>query len=437
MIVLLRLLGTATANGFWTIHGGDIVDFLAVAAFSTVLVLALYWVYRVVPFSQSLRGEGIVLRFFLTLMLGVFGVICIVSGLALGGLLGLMTFAVLMMCITQYFRTRQRSLLAAMALAAEKGLPLAPTIEAFAEEHPGIYGRRALKLARLLRAGVPLATAIEQVRGILPPQAILAVRLGEQSSSLGPALREVSDRYVAQQPLRRIVAGRVTYVVNVLLIMAIIMVFITIKLVPAFVKIFDDFDVPLPPLTIFLISSLHFLENSGALLAVLVILCLGASYALLSFMGWIEPGTFGLSRFFIRLDRAAILRTLSLAVERGRPLRETLQALATWYPKRFVRQKLVRADAALGQGQPWQQGLRTVGLIGATDVAILSTAERAGNLAWALREAADSNERRFLYRMDVLGEILFPMSILALGFVVMLVVVAYFMPLIVLIRSLA
>jgi len=54
-------------------------------------------------------------------------------------------------------------------------------------------------------------------------------------------------------------------------------------------------------------------------------------------------------------------------------------------------------------------------------VALLRTAQRAGNLDWALKEMAEANRRRLAYRLQVVGQLTFPPVIVAFGLLVAVV----------------
>jgi type II secretory pathway component PulF len=85
----------------------------------------------------------------------------------------------------------------------------------------------------------------------------------------------------------------------------------------------------------------------------------------------------------------------------------------------------------------WRESLLQTRLISTADAAVLGAAERVGNLEWALEEMADSAMRRMIYRVQALLQILFPILLLVLGFVVMFFVTSLFLPLIALIQGLA
>src|SRR4051794_6557259 len=77
-------------------------------------------------------------------------------------------------------------------------------------------------------------------------------------------------------------------------------------------------------------------------------------------------------------------------------------------------------------GGDWLDVLRAEGLIRAADAAVLDSAQRAGDLAWAFREVAEGAERRLNYRLQALSQALFPAVVLAVGALIGLVVTAYF-----------
>src|SRR4051812_31451754 len=80
-------------------------------------------------------------------------------------------------------RVQQRSLLRLILAASEDGIPLSQLIEAWSEDESGAQSGRLLRLASLLKEGMPLPEAIEAVRGVLSDEDVLAVRFGAQSGS--------------------------------------------------------------------------------------------------------------------------------------------------------------------------------------------------------------------------------------------------------------
>ncbi len=84
----------------------------------------------------------------------------------------------------------------------------------------------------------------------------------------------------------------------------------------------------------------------------------------------------------------------------------------------------------------WTQLLRR-GSIGQRDLAVIESAERSGNLTWALREVAKIREQRLQYRVDALLILLRPIMILLMGILVATITIATLMPIVNLIHDLS
>jgi type II secretory pathway component PulF len=330
----------------------------------------------------------------------------------------------------------QAGLLWVLSVAARRGLPLAPGVEAFAQMCGGGYRARALYLARLLDSGVALPEAIARTPGALPGDVALSARVGWESGTLADTLRDASAVRAARLPFHRAVVGRLAYLTGVLFAMQTIGTFMMYFITPKFEAIMKDFGIPLPRPTVLLIELSHSLGAGGVLMVFL------AELALLLYLPSIYFGRLGLSLpgldlIFRRRHTAAVVRALAAYVDGGRPLTEGVAALARHYPHWMVRGQLRRVREDLDRGADWLRSLRTRGLLRRGDASLLDVARRAGNLSWALRELAVGIERRQGYRLHAAIQALFPVVVVALGTLVFLFAVGYFAPLITIIESLA
>lgn len=332
---------------------------------------------------------------------------------------------------------QQYALLWALTVAAERLIPLIPAIESFADERGGAFAVRARRLAEMLTHGVPLPDALHRSPGLLPPDALPIIRTGYEAGALAPALRQAASARDLRRGLWLSLAGKLIYLCGLLWFGMGMVIFVMLQIIPAFRKIFQDFEAVLPPMTETLISVSSFCVRYWFLFSLLLMaIFLLFVYAILRYVGciqWTLPGTYWLVR---RLDTAVILDALALAAQRQRPLAEALAGLARSYPRRAARRRLQAVVRDLHAGADWCASLFAHGLIKRADLAILRAAGRVGNLPWALKEMADSNRRRLGYRLQALVQMLFPPVVLAIGALVMFTVVSLFMPLIALIENL-
>jgi type II secretory pathway component PulF len=286
--------------------------------------------------------------------------------------------------------------------------------------------------------------------------------------------------------------GRFCYLSAIIFVMMVTISFIMLKIVPVFQKMFEEFGLKLPALTILMVGVakqatfvsvvvattisaltipvalylIFFLmhvagrlwpidpnqslfpyvvrQTVRAMLALSVFLLLLVFWPPIFFLGsfalilagWFPRDLPLIWRIFKRYDGALMMRGLALTVRRGMPLPPAMYLVADCYPMTIAGGRLRWAADRAAAGMDWRDSLRQTGLIGQAEAAVLGTAERVGNLDWALEEMADSAIRRQIYRAQALLQVLFPAVMLVLGLVVGLFVIGLFIPIVSLIQGL-
>jgi type II secretory pathway component PulF len=438
--------------------------------------------------SLSLAGTLLIVIAVLGTMVGLIGVWWLLI------ILGILMLIAYLVVIDRLRRAEHKALVWSLAVAAEKGIPLAEAARAYSDETLGHTGARALRLAQALEQGQPLASAARSARLRVAPPMRLAVGLGESLGMLGPAMRQqLDDSQQADAALRDAVV-RFAWLGVILLALVSINTFVMLKIVPVFERMFMEFELALPAPTRLLIDMSRVIVESGGYFLVAMALAIvglfllivvgfvmfvvdvmrgqtkrdqtplwrkviwvvGAGLVvlfLLSFplaipllmllaiaaylAGWLPRDLPVVWRLFRRYDGALVMRGLAIAVRRGLPLPQAIAAVADHYPIRHICRLLDIVEAEISFGHVWHESLRRAKLISRADAAVLAAAERAGNLPWALEEMAESAIRRQLYRTQFVLQLLFPPLLLMIGGFVGFVMISLFMPLIALIQGLS
>jgi type II secretory pathway component PulF len=381
------------------------------------------------------------------LILTTTGWVLIATGIV-APLFGLLGFLIILMCVIGVFvlieawrkgrASQQNALLWLLVIAAERFMPLAPAIEAFARERRGLFAWRARRLAELLAAGAPLADALALCPKLLPRYALPMVRVGCQSGALAPALRKAATVHNQHATVWMSLIGKVSYVLLLPAFGLVVLVFATGWLFPRYQSIFKEFHTQLPPVTQWLFQANVFFINYWFLFSPLLILYLWlVVHLVMRYFGLTQSDFPLMGSITRRLDSANILDALALTARRQRPMGEGIAELARSYPKRKIRRQLARVFYDIEAGRDWADSLCGRSLIGRADLALLKAAQRVGNLSWAMQEAADSARRRFIYRLQAITQAVFPAAVICFGVVVMFIVVALFLPLVTLIQRMA
>lgn len=363
----------------------------------------------------------------------------IIGGWIVLVLLGLAILMVGLMIVTRQRQAEHFALISSLGIAVQHGIPLSECARAFADETLGDTGVRAMALAEAIEQGLPLTKAIRSAKLWMGTATRLAIRLGDRLGLLGAAMRQqIADAQTVELAIRRAV-GDLYYLVNVIVWFLIINTFMMLKIIPVFQKMFEEFGLKLPAMTLLVINLSKWyvmrgwIWTSPFLLLVPWIFIIG----FLAYIGWMPRDLPLVWRLFRRYDGALIMRGLALSVRRGVPLPEAMRMIGDEYPIRIVGRRLLTAAEKTAAGVDWLTALLNEKLISQTDAALLASASRVGNLDWALEEIAESAMRRQVYWLQSVLSVLFPVTLVVLGSVVCLFVVGLFLPLISLIQGLS
>jgi type II secretory pathway component PulF len=349
----------------------------------------------------------------------------------------IVVLAIIAMAVARYRTLERRSLLWSFSVAASKGIPLEQAARAFAEERADEIGVRASRLADLLESGVPLTDALASSRTWLPTDALVAVRVGQESGHLAPALAQVVKADDDMDSLLREVFEKFVYLGLIINVLIGILTFLMLKIVPVFAKMFEEFELELPAATeLVVVTSDLFVSYwflmSPVMLAIVLLFFVGVLY----YTGWLPRDIPGLNRLALRFDGSVVMRVLALAVRHDISLPRMIGLLTEIYPRWSMRTRLLAAAARIEGGHDWCDSLLYAGVIRRHDASVLKAASRVGNLAWALEEMAESTLRRMAYRLRLLLNVAFPLVLVAFGIVVAIHVIGLFMPLVKLIEGL-
>ncbi len=362
-------------------------------------------------------------------MLGVIAGHLMVAGVvgALAALAGPMTvplfivaFIFGILAIRQFYRSERQVVLPYLAIAAERGIPLAIAARAYAMERADHFGRRVRQLAEVLEGGARLPAALRLSGHRLPIGSVLAVGLGDDFACLDATVRLAQQDEQRIQKTLRGVAERLAYLVWIATMTLGLHGYFSLGLAPNLDKIVDEFDLPRNPSLATLTLSLPFnmTLDVGDILwdfAIMPALC---SVAVLGSFATIMMGEFwwrwlpGVGRLSISHDSSWVLRALGWGIKQGRSVEETLASIARHLPTGIVQRRVQRTADAARAGAAWTAALRTERLITEGDAALLEAAEEAGNLAWACEHSADSRLRQQEYRWQRGISFAFPLVIL-------------------------
>jgi type II secretory pathway component PulF len=364
-----------------------------------------------------------------------------------------------------YRQGRRQELVHILTAAAEAELPLAEALWAYLSDRPqgqmrevwvalllffvapGYYwfwhrrhcfDSKAAQLAIYLESGMSLHQALQAVPGVASREMLLAAAIGEPTGRLGFCLQTLGSAGRSRlSGLWLEILPRVYYPLALLAVVCSILAFWSIYIAPKYQKIFADFGARLPQVTTWTIQLGDLVIGDWWMVAAALTTVVVLTFLLFvsATLRWYFPVV---GRAYRALVRSHLLHALSLLLSVGRPAPEALGRLRdTGYFPAPARWQLQRARRRIEQGEPLADSLRRSRILPRAMAPLVSAAERAGNLPWALAELAEHLAQRTARWVRQLSLVLFPIPIVAMGLLVGLVAYGIFVPLLQLIEGLA
>lgn len=337
----------------------------------------------------------------------------------------------------QKLSTAQLSLFSRqLASLVQSGMPLDEALQICARQ---TTQHRVQRLVSELRSRVLEGRTLAQAMGEHPMafnrMYCAMVKAGETAGHLGEVLERLAVHtetgHQSQQKLKNaLVYPLVLFGVSIAVVM-LLMSFV----VPRLVSLFASSDRALPPLTQALISVSDFLTGPGFMVLLILIFAVWAG-----FIFWLkQPGQRqkwhrlllkipGLNSYWRQVDSTRFASTLSILLNSGVPLLDALKIASQVLDNVALQEQADKVAAKVQEGAGFSRSLAQSAAFPPLLVQMAANGEANGTLAEQLGYAASNQERELNLRMATLMTLLEPLTIVIMGGVVTLIMLAVLLP---------
>jgi type IV pilus assembly protein PilC len=366
--------------------------------------------------------------------------------------------------------TRQLSIL------QDAGLPILRSLKILENQaKPGALKNCLIDVCDEIESGATLSEAMAKSPKAFDRLYVNMIKAGEAGGALEVILQRLADFKERSESLKRKVKGALVYPVTVVTFAVGILVFIMIKIVPAFQKIFADFGADLPGMTVALIS---LSENTIRFWYLLPGIPLSI-WLFIKLVRKFGPGRYGWDLFMLKIPIfgqlveknivARTTRTLGTLVASGVPILEGLQITKDTSGNCVFENLYGKVHEAIREGETIATPLRDYSKPGFHPVALffwfmfvggpigmllymlklnqkiiddlvvnmVDVGEETGELDTMLYKVADTYDEEVRVLTESLMSLMEPLLIICLGGMVGFIVIALFLPLISLITKLS
>ncbi len=366
--------------------------------------------------------------------------------------------------------TRQLSIL------QDAGLPILRSLRILEQQSkPGRLKNSLMDVCDEIEAGATLSEAMAKSPKAFDRLYVNMIKAGEAGGALEVILRRLAEFKERAESLKRKVKGALIYPIVVVSVAIGILVFIMLKIVPAFRKIFEDFDTELPAMTELLITMSNWVGSYWFLIPAIPI----GIWLTVKLICKFKVGRFGWDLFTIQVPvfgqllekntMARTSRTLGTLVASGVPILEALNITRETAGNAVFEFMYGKIYDSIREGESIAQPMKeyskpkfnavTVlfwfafvgGPIGVLMyllklnnrivddlvVNMVDVGEETGELDTMLYKVADTYDEEVTVLTESLVSLLEPLMIIILGGMVGFIVIALFLPLIDLIQTLS
>ena len=327
-----------------------------------------------------------------------------------------------------------------LASLLRAGLPLAPALELLAQAQtsrrqgmPRIIGA----LARDITGGLRFSAALQRHPAQFNALYCQLVEVGEAAGALAAVLARIADDRERAAAQRAKVRAALTYPLAILLLALAITAALLIWVVPTFKQIFDGFGAKLPAPTQFVLA----LSAGAARWSIPVIAMLFAASSAMTFLlRTSEAARLRFARSSLKIPVAGPLlgtlcaarwsRALGTLLSAGTPLADAFDSLTHATGNAFFDRATVEIAARLRRGERLAAAMRAAHCFPPEIVQPVAVAEESGALDTMLLDVTALADRQVDEKIGTLASLCEPLVIIVLGALVGGLVIAMYLPII-------
>jgi len=317
------------------------------------------------------------------------------------------------------------------------GMPLTVALESMTHlETKGIPSEVSRQLKQDVMEGKGLSEAMAKQKVVFSDLYINMVRAGEQSGALVEVLRRMGDHFERFSEVQAKFTSALIYPAFVCCVGIGISIFFMTVMLPAFLKLFEGLNVPLPLATRILIGLNDFIKHWAWLMGLLLF----AAFILFNRFRASEEGKVKIDQWkmnvpivgkVVRLHLfGQFSRTLSTLLQNGVPVLNALEITEQIVPNRILKQAFAKTRQEVTDGKTIAQPLARSKVFPQLMVDLIKIGEETGDVPGALGNLADTYESQLTIGLRVMTNMIEPIIIcvmaVGVGFLLIAILSALF-----------
>ena len=284
--------------------------------------------------------------------------------------------------------------------------------------------------------GETLAASMRRHPKIFPPILVNMVAAGEASGNLEESFLQMERYFDRSKRTKSKVTSAMIYPCVLIVVMIVVLIVMMTKIIPNFLKTFEDMDAELPKLTRGVMAVCEWFESWWWVpLLVLAALIVGGVLFHRTdkgkhFFGWLARKTPVVGNLTVKTACATFCRTMEVLIGSGLTLTDSMDLAASNMGNIYYLEAIRDARALVAEGTPLRESLLRTGLFPPMVSNLVGVGEETGDLQSMMGKVADYYDEEVEEATKKLLNLMEPAIIIFMAVFVVIIVLTIYLPMV-------
>ena len=284
--------------------------------------------------------------------------------------------------------------------------------------------------------GESLATSMRRHPKIFPAILVNMVAAGESSGNLEESFRQMELYFDRSKRTKSKVTSAMIYPCVLIVVMIVVLIVMMTKIIPNFLKTFEEMDAELPKLTQGVMAVCEWFESWWwvPLLVLAALIVGGVLFHRTNkgkhFFGWLARKTPVVGNLTVKTACATFCRTMEVLIGSGLTLTDSMDLAASNMGNIYYLEAIRDARGMVAEGTPLRESLVRTGIFPPMVSNLVGVGEETGDLQSMMGKVADYYDEEVDEATKKLLNLMEPAIIIFMAVFVVIIVLAIYLPMI-------
>lgn len=284
--------------------------------------------------------------------------------------------------------------------------------------------------------GESLATSMRRHPKIFPAILVNMVSAGESSGNLEESFRQMELYFDRSKRTKSKVTSAMIYPCVLIVVMIVVLIVMMTKIIPNFLKTFEDMDAELPKITLGVMAVCEWFKSWWwvPLLVLAALIVGGVLFHRTNkgrhFFGWLARKTPVVGNLTVKTACATFCRTMEVLIGSGLTLTDSMDLAASNMGNIYYLEAIRDARGMVAEGTPLRESLVRTGIFPPMVSNLVGVGEETGDLQSMMGKVADYYDEEVEEATKKLLNLMEPAIIIFMAVFVVIIVLAIYLPMI-------